>query len=181
MGMLAAVVADPVKKLVAQGAEGATSAEDVTKETSHIISMLPSSPHVRDLYENHIFDAAAPGSLFIDCSTIDPNVAKSVAQAATEKNFRMVDAPVSGGVKGAENATLTFMAGGSAKDFEEAKTYLSAMGKNYFHCGEPGTGQIAKLCNNLILGISMMGVSEAMNLGKRLGADPKVLAGIVNV
>eukprot|EP01138_Halocafeteria_seosinensis_P015187 gb/GECG01015500.1/.p1 GENE.gb/GECG01015500.1/~~gb/GECG01015500.1/.p1 ORF type:complete len:342 (+),score=48.80 gb/GECG01015500.1/:1-1026(+) len=175
------VVSDAVKRLEEKGAEGATSAEEVTKETSHIISMLPSSPHVRDLYQNHIFEAATPGSLFIDCSTIDPNATTDIAAIAAEKKFRMVDAPVSGGVRGAEQATLTFMVGGSAEDYEEAKTYLSAMGKNYFHCGAAGTGQIAKLCNNLILGISMMGVSEAMNLGKRLGADPKVLSGIINV
>jgi 3-hydroxyisobutyrate dehydrogenase len=162
--------------------------------------MLPSSPHVRDVsasgvpvygynafqqrivqvYENSVFAAAKPGALLIDCSTIDPTVTRALNASATTRKLRMIDAPVSGGVGGAEAGTLTFMVGGVSADFETAKTVLQAMGKNIVHCGAPGTGQIAKLCNNLVLGISMNAVSEAMNLGVKLGADPKVLAAIIN-
>ena len=103
-----------------------------------------------------------------------------MAARAHEKGSVLLDAPVSGGVLGAENATLTFMLGGAPADVERAKPLLSAMGKNIVHCGATGTGQIAKICNNLVLAISMIGVSEAMNLGVTLGIDPKVLAGIFN-
>lgn len=132
------------------------------------------------MYYDHVFQAARPGTLLVDCSTIDPNVAAEVAKSASEKGFSMVDAPVSGGVGGAEAATLTFMVGGEEAAFEAARAYLRHMGKNIVHCGPASTGQVAKVCNNLILGISMAAVAEAMNLGVRLGADPKVLASIIN-
>jgi 3-hydroxyisobutyrate dehydrogenase len=116
----------------------------------------------------------------IDASTIDPATAQEVAGKAKEKGSAMLDAPVSGGVMGAENATLSFMLGGEPVDVERAKPLLSLMGKNIVHCGAVGTGQVAKICNNLVLAISMIGVSEAMNLGVTLGIDPKILAGIFN-
>lgn len=132
------------------------------------------------VYENGVFTTAKPGTLFIDCSTIDPTVTRKLAATATSKKFRMVDAPVSGGVIGAAAGTLTFMVGGEVADFEASMPLLQHMGKNIVHCGAAGTGQIAKLCNNLILGISMTAVSEAMNLGVKLGADAKTLAAIIN-
>jgi len=138
--------------------------------------------HKKQVYmqDSGIFSQVGVGSLLIDCSTIDPEVARDVARISREKGVRFVDAPVSGGTIGAQNATLTFMVGALAKDFEEASQVLQLMGKNVLHCGEPGNGQVAKLCNNLILGITMAGVSEAFNLGKRMGMDPKVLADVVN-
>ena len=142
--------------------------------------MLPSSPHVREVYESAIFGAATRGVLLIDCSTIDPAVSKSLSKAAASRELRMVDAPVSGGVLGAAAGTLTFMVGGSAAHVDACRPFLSVMGKNIVHCGADGAGQIAKLVNNLVLGISMNAVSEALNLGVKLGADAKVLSAILN-
>jgi len=107
-------------------------------------------------------------------------VARTVAKKIKDLGAEIVDAPVSGGVGGAQNATLTFMVGGSSSAFTRAKTILQLMGKNIIHCGDSGNGQVTKVCNNLILGITMIGVSEAMNLGVKLGMDPKILAGVIN-
>lgn len=142
--------------------------------------MLPASAHVRDVYEGAVLGAARPGTLLIDCSTIDPAVSRALSAAAAARRLRMVDAPVSGGVGGAQAGTLTFMVGGSADDFAAVRPLLAAMGKSIVHCGAAGAGQIAKLCNNLVLGVSMNAVAEAMNLGVRLGADAKTLAAIIN-
>jgi 3-hydroxyisobutyrate dehydrogenase len=175
---------ESVRALVAthgSSAIAASSAAEAAKNSDIIITMLPSSPHVREVYEGSIFNIIkGSGKLLIDSSTIDPNVTKALAVSATKDGLRMVDAPVSGGVGGAEAGTLTFMVGGSKIDFDSAKVVLEKMGGKIVHCGDAGTGQIAKLCNNLILGISMNAVSEAMNLGVKLGADPKVLASIIN-
>ncbi len=134
-----------------------------------LITMLPGPQHVRTVYEGRdgILAGARAGSLFIDSSTIDPATARAVSAAASKAVSRaeMVDAPVSGGVGGAQAGTLTFMVGGSAQAFARAKPYLVAMGKNIVHCGEAGTGQAAKVVNNLVLAISMVGVSEGMALG----------------
>jgi 3-hydroxyisobutyrate dehydrogenase len=167
-----------VAELVGKGAVAAKSAADAATGAEVVVTMLPSSPHVRGVYEGSVFKAASPGALLIDCSTIDPITTRELAAAGGARRFRMADAPVSGGVGGAEAGTLTFMVGGP--EYEAAKPLLGAMGKNIVHCGGPGTGQVAKLCNNLVLGISMAGVSEAMNLGTRLGADAKTLAAIIN-
>jgi len=154
-----------VKKAVDAGATSAVSATEAADGADVVITMLPSSPHVKDVYENGVIDASAPNALLIDCSTIDPTVTVAVAAEATARGRRMVDAPVSGGVGGAEAGTLTFMVGGSEPDFASARPILEAMGKNIVHCGATGTGQTAKICNNLVLGISMGAVAEAMNLG----------------
>lgn len=116
----------------------------------------------------------------IDSSTVNPAVSKQVWERAKAKNAAFVDAPVSGGVNGAKAGTLTFMVGGTLEDFEKAKPFLQSMGKNIVHCGGVGTGEVAKICNNLVLAISMIGVSEAMNLGIKMGMDRNVLAGIMN-
>ena len=121
-----------------------------------------------------------PGTPTVNCSTIDPQTARDVSKAAAAKGVDMGDAPVSGGTGGAAAGTLTFMVGASAELFATLKPVLEQMGRNIVHCGEVGTGQIAKICNNLLLGISMIGVSEAMALGNALGIDTKVLAGIIN-
>jgi 3-hydroxyisobutyrate dehydrogenase len=121
-----------------------------------------------------------PGQFFVDASTIDPSVAREIQAKIQSLGGFMVDAPVSGGIVGAQNATLTFMVGGTPEAFEKAKPILQLMGKNIVYCGGSGNGQVVKLANNLVLGISMIGVSEAMNLGIKLGMDPKVLAGVLN-
>jgi 3-hydroxyisobutyrate dehydrogenase len=171
-----------IEKVVATGAKAAASVADAGKNVDMVITMLPSSPHVRDVHlgAGELLASVNPGTLLIDSSTIDPHTARDVAAAAAQRSIVMLDAPVSGGTGGAEAGTLTFMVGGDAAAFETAKPILAKMGKNVVHCGAAGTGQVAKICNNLILGISMIGVSEAMNLGASLGIDPKLLAGIVN-
>ncbi len=177
-----------LSKTVAQ----ASSPQEVAKHADVVITMLPSSPHVVEVYtgKNGIFSALSDRAskkrnpmLLIDSSTIAPPTAVEVANAAAnhkDGSSLMVDAPVSGGVGGAEAGTLTFMVGGPQVNFEAARPYLQKMGKNIVHCGDYGTGQAAKVCNNLILGISMTAVSEAMNLGVKLGMNPSVLAGIIN-
>ena len=147
-----------------------------------VITMLPASQHVRSVYlgQGGIFGSVSQDVLLIDCSTIDPQTAREVAKAALEKGNPMLDAPVSGGTGGAESGTLTFMVGGTKKDFEYAQPILSQMGKNIVYCGNSGNGQVAKVANNMLLGISMIATAEAMSLGVSLGMDPKVLAGIIN-
>lgn len=173
-----------VDKFVAGGAgRGAASPKEVAQSASVVVTMLPSSPHVQQVYEgaNGVFEGIKSGALLIDSSTIDPLVARKLSAAAQTKGVSLLDAPVSGGVGGAEAGTLTFMVGADTLAlFARAEPLLRNMGKNVVHCGGAGTGQIAKICNNLILAISMAGVSEAMGLGVALGMDPKVLAGIIN-
>ena len=176
------VVSELVKKLEKDGVEVATSAAECARGVELVITMLPSSPHVRSVYlgEYGVLKGAAPGTPLIDSSTIDPLTAREVAMDAKAKGCPMVDAPVSGGVGGAEAGTLTFMVGGEAADFERAKPVLQAMGKNIVHCGGIGNGQVAKICNNMMLAIEMIATSEGMTLAAKLGMDPKVFAAIVN-
>eukprot|EP00949_MAST-11_sp_MAST-11-sp1_P005318 g5318.t1 len=174
---------DAVAAAEAHGAQSAATPAGVAAASDVVITMLPSSPHVDATFtdaENGFLSVDCAGKLFIDSSTIDPAMSRRVAALAGEAGADMVDAPVSGGVGGAEAGTLTFMVGGSDDAFSRASGTLEHMGATIVHCGEVGTGEVAKLCNNLVLGISMAGVSEAMNLGKRLGIDPKKLAGIMN-
>lgn len=176
------VVPDLVRKMVEQGGKAAESIADVAKDVDVVITMLPSSPHVRSVYmgASGLIASAAPGTLLIDSSTIDPLTAREVEMDTRGKNCPMVDAPVSGGVGGAEAGTLTFMVGGESADYEAAKPILQCMGKNIVHCGGPGNGQVAKICNNMMLAIEMIATSEGMTLAAKLGMDPKVFAGIVN-
>ncbi len=163
------------------GVRAAASASTVASAAgvSALVTMLPSSPHVQSAYDT-ILPAARPGTLLVDSSTINPSVSSALAAAATARGLHFMDAPVSGGVGGAEAGTLTFMCGGTPQAFQAAQPLLAAMGKNLVHVGQAGTGCAAKLCNNLILGASMLAVAEAMALGERLGVDPAKLAGIVN-
>lgn len=149
----------------AESAEAAASAADV------VITMLPSGRHVIDAYRGGLLAAAPAGTLFVDCSTIDVADARTAAALAADAGHRAVDAPVSGGVAGAVAATLTFMVGGTDDDVAAATPLLQAMGKRVVHCGGPGVGQAAKICNNMMLGISMIGISEAFVLGEKLGLD----------
>ena len=176
------VFPEAIEKLVAAGAKAAASVADTAKNAAVVITMLPSSPHVREVYTGAglLLANVSAETLLIDCSTIDPHTARDVAAIAAQRKIVMLDAPVSGGTVGAEAATLTFMVGGNTAAFEIAKPLLEKMGKNVVHCGAEGTGQVAKICNNMLLAISMIGVSEAMNLGASLGIDPKLLASIIN-
>jgi len=142
-----------------------------------VITMLPAGRHVKSVYlgDNGLIDAAAPGTLLIDSSTINVETAREVAAAAQVAGHPMVDAPVSGGVGGAQAGGLTFMVGGPRAAFERAEPLLEAMGKTIVHAGDAGNGQAAKICNNLILGISMIGVSEAFVLAEKLGLDRQKL------
>ncbi|TSD93920.1 3-hydroxyisobutyrate dehydrogenase [Skermania sp. ID1734] len=136
---------------------------------SVVITMLPSGKHVLDLYNGGLLSAAAPGTLFVDCSTIDVADARAAAELAVAAGHRALDAPVSGGVAGAAAGTLTFMVGGAEEDFTAALPLLEVMGKKVVHCGGAGVGQAAKICNNMVLAISMIGISEAFVLGEKLG------------
>ncbi|MFF0742755.1 3-hydroxyisobutyrate dehydrogenase [Streptomyces sp. NPDC004111] len=161
---------------VAAGVEAAGSAAEVAAGADVVITMLPAGRHVLGLYrEEGLLAAARPGTLFVDCSTIDVADARAAHEAAGAAGMRALDAPVSGGVVGAEAGTLTFMAGGGEAEFAEAEPVLAALGKRAVHCGGPGAGQAAKICNNMILGVSMIAVSEAFVLGERLGLSHQAL------
>lgn len=169
-----------VEALVAQGAKAIAVAGDVAVGAEIVVTMLPAGPQVAEVYAGAggLLEKATPGTLLIDSSTIDVATARDVAAKALAKGIAMVDAPVSGGVGGAEAGTLTFMVGGSEDDFARAKPILDAMGKNIVHAGGAGNGQAAKICNNMILGISMAAVSEAFALGEKLGLNPETLFAI---
>jgi 3-hydroxyisobutyrate dehydrogenase len=175
--------ADAVSQLVAAGASSATSiAALASSGIELIITMLPAAAHVSRVYlgEDGILAHVPAGVLLIDSSTIDPHTARHVEAAANKHGNPMVDAPVSGGTAGAEGGTLTFMVGSDEATFAIVQPILAHMGKNIVHCGGAGNGQVAKVANNLLLGITMVGLSEAMNLGVALGMDPKVLSQVIN-
>jgi 3-hydroxyisobutyrate dehydrogenase len=152
------------------GADTAETAADTVAGADIVITMLPNGRIVLDLYRE-ILAAAKPGTLFVDCSTIDVADAKTAAALAVSAGHRALDAPVSGGVSGAAAGTLTFMVGGAEDDFGQALPLLEAMGGRIVHCGGAGVGQAAKICNNMLLGISMIGLSEAIVLGEKLGLE----------
>ena len=158
----------------ADGVTIAATAVDAVKGAEVIITMLPAGKHVVSVWSEAI-PAAARGALMIDCSTIDVESARKAHGLAAAQQLPSVDAPVSGGTGGAKGATLTFMAGGDAKAFASAKPILEAMGRKIVHCGDAGAGQAAKICNNMILGISMIGVSEAFVLAEKLGLSHQAL------
>lgn len=160
-----------------QGIEVAESAAAAAAGADVVITMLPAGRHVLAAYqgENGLLAVAGPGTLFLECSTIAVDDARAAHELAAAAGHRALDAPVSGGVTGAENGTLTFMVGGSAEDFADAEPILAAMGGRIVHCGGPGSGQAAKVCNNMILGISMIAVSEAFVLGEKLGLSNEAL------
>ena len=174
--------AQAVGALVEAGAVAAASPKEAVAGAETVITMLPAAAHVRHVLTapDGVLAGISKGVPIIDSSTIDPASAKAFATLAAEHGNTFVDAPVSGGTGGAAAGTLTFMVGGSVAAFEQVRPLLSAMGKNLVHCGDTGAGQGAKICNNLVLGITMAGVAEAMSLGEALGIDPKVLGGIIN-
>lgn len=166
----------------AAGGTLSTNANAAANKADILITMLPASRHVESVYlgESGLLANANPKTLLIDCSTISPKVAQVVASAAKAKGFAMVDAPVSGGTAGAQAATLTFMVGGESSVVECIRPVLEKMGKNIFHAGASGAGQTVKVCNNMLLGIQMLGTSEALRLGIANGMDPKVLSDIMS-
>ncbi|MDB6143510.1 MAG: mmsB [Pseudomonas sp.] len=169
-------------ELGALGAKVSSSPKDAAHGAELVITMLPAAAHVRSVYlnEDGVLAGIGRGVPAVDCSTIDPQTIRDVAAVAAKQGVVLGDAPVSGGTGGAQAGTLTFMVGASVEHFEVLKPVLAQMGKNIVHCGDIGTGQIAKICNNMLLGISMIGVAEAMALGNSLGIDTGVLANIIN-
>lgn len=166
--------------LKAKGATTYDNVSDLAKASDFVVTMLPNNDIVADTYDSILKGGINTSTMFIDSSTIDPNVSKAVQKKVKAAGASFVDAPVSGGVPGAKNATLTFMVGGTQEEYERVKGLLEGMGKKITHCGSYGMGQAAKVCNNMMLGISMCGLAECMNLAIRLGLDAKVFADIIN-
>jgi len=164
------------------GATAAASSADVAKRSDLVVTMLPSSSHVETVYlgPNGVLETMARGRLCVDMSTIDPAVSRRVAAALAERGVRFVDAPVSGGVPRATDGTLAIMVGGEKADVDEARPVLAAMGANIIHVGAVGSGEVAKLCNNLIAGVSAVAVSEAFRIAEGFGVDPKVLTDVIS-
>ena len=164
---------DAVKQAEAVGAKAADSIADAVKGAEVVVTMLPAGKHVDQVYfgEDGVAANAGPGTTFLDCSTIAVEESREMAKKAADAGFSYMDAPVSGGVAAAEGGTLTFMVGGPKEGYEKAKPVLDAMAKNVFHAGEAGNGQVAKIANNMLLGISMIGTCEAFNLAEKLGLD----------
>jgi 3-hydroxyisobutyrate dehydrogenase len=169
------LVAENIGQAASRGVTGRKSAEDAASNVDVVVTMLPAGRHVLEVYGSGMLKAAKPGTLFVDSSTIDVASARSAHKLAADAKMLSLDAPVSGGVGGAEAATLTFMCGGGKDAFEKAKPVLEAMGRKIVHCGEAGAGQSAKICNNMMLAISMIGVSEAFVLAEKLGLSHQAL------
>ena len=178
------LVEELTRPLAEQGALVCHSLQQVVENADVVITMLPAGEHVRSVYlgnekNSGLLSYVAPGTLMIDSSTIDPESARAVGSAAQKQSLEFVDAPVSGGVAGAKAGTLTFIVGANDVAFEHAEQVLKHMGKNIFHAGGIGSGQMGKICNNLMLGILMSGTCEALTLGIDNGLDPKVLSNIM--
>jgi 3-hydroxyisobutyrate dehydrogenase len=168
-------LSDPaLDQAVAAGCNRSGSADEACAEADAVVTMLPASKHVLEVYRDHVFDGAPASALLIDCSTIDVGSARTIEQEAADRGFEMVDAPVSGGIAAAAAGTLTFMVGGADTGFERAKPILEPMAKAVIHAGGAGAGQAAKICNNMILGATMVVTCEAFVLAQKLGLDPQV-------
>jgi 3-hydroxyisobutyrate dehydrogenase len=167
---------------VRAGAARAASAAAAARDAELVITILPSSSHAEAVYlgAGGVLESVARGRLCVDMSTIDPSVSRRIAEAATARGARFLDAPVSGGVPRAEDGTLAIMVGGDARDFDEARPVLAAMGANIIHVGPVGSGEVAKLCNNLIAGVAAVALSEAFRIAEGFGVDPKVLTDVIS-
>ncbi|MGB6007871.1 3-hydroxyisobutyrate dehydrogenase [Castellaniella sp.] len=170
-----------LKAATQAGATAVATAAEAVAGVDLVVTMLPASRHVEGLYlgDKGLLKSIAKGTLVLECSTIAPESARKVSAAAAACGIRMLDAPVSGGTGGAVAGTLTFIVGGADADLESARPYLQVMGKNIFHAGDAGAGQVAKICNNMLLGIQMAGTAEALALGVANGLDPKTLSDII--
>lgn len=162
-------------RIAAGGGVDAPTLEGAVTGADIIVSMLPAGKHVRSVYGDPggVFDHAEDGALFLDCSTIDVDSARAVIAQAAERGFDMVDAPVSGGVAAADAGTLTFMVGGTSQAFTKAEPILALMGKAVIHAGDAGAGQAVKICNNMLLAVTMIGTCEAFAMAEKLGLDPQ--------
>jgi len=176
------VVPAALDAAVKAGAKAAGSAGEAARGADLIVTMLPSSSHVESVYlgKGGVLEGASSGKLCVDMSTIDPGVSRRVAEALRGKGVRFIDAPVSGGVPRATDGTLAIMIGGDAADVEEARPALAAMGANLIHVGPVGAGEVAKLCNNLIAGVSAVAVSEAFRIAEGFGIDHKILTDVIS-
>ena len=165
-----------------RGVERAGSAAEAAQVADLVITMLPSSPHVEAAYlgARGVLDGVGQGRLCVDMSTIDPSMSRRVAEAARGRGARFVDAPVSGGVPRAEEGTLAIMVGGEARDVEEARPVLACLGANVIHVGPVGSGEVAKICNNLIAGVAAVAVSEAFRIAEGFGVDARVLTDVIS-
>ncbi|MBV9931211.1 MAG: 3-hydroxyisobutyrate dehydrogenase [Alphaproteobacteria bacterium] len=167
-------------KAEGNGCTRAASAEEAVKDAQAVVTMLPAGRHVRDVYESAVLGKAPTTAILIDCSTIDVATAREEIGKAWQAGYRMVDAPVSGGIAAADAGTLTFMVGGADDAFEAARPYLEKMGKAVIHAGGPGAGQAAKICNNMLLGASMVATCETFVLAQKLGLDPQTFFDIAS-
>ncbi|MFW8589480.1 3-hydroxyisobutyrate dehydrogenase [Glaciecola sp. 2405UD65-10] len=172
------LVPNNMAPLIEAGAKGANSAKEAAQQADVIISMLPAGHHVAALYDE-IIGSVNSNTLFIDCSTIEASTARALKDKVCSQGHRFVDAPVSGGVAGAKAGTLTFIMGGDDTDVQKAKHILEGMGKHCFHAGKAGAGQVAKICNNMLLAVLMTGTCEALQMGIDNGLDPKVMSDIM--
>jgi len=173
--------ADAVSAAASGGMTAAASAAEAVATADLVVTMLPSSPHVQTVYagDGGVLAAARAGTLCVDMSTIDPAVSRNVAAAAKERGLRFIDAPVSGGVPRATDGTLAIMVGGAREDFDQALPALRAMGANVIHVGPIGSGEVVKLCNNLIAGVAAVAISEAFRIAEGFGVDPKVVTEVI--
>ena len=162
-----------LKKAEEQGCKTAASTAEAVKDAEIVITMLPAGPHVRQVFAEQVFPNAPKTALLIDCSTIDVDSARAVGKQAAEQGFRFADAPVSGGIMAAEAGTLAFMVGCEADAFPAFEAALTPMARAVLHAGSSGAGQAAKICNNMVLGISMLGICEAFVLAEKLGLAPE--------
>lgn len=174
------VVPAALEAATEHGVPVAASAEEAAAEATVVLTMFPSGKHLLDAYRGGLLAAAKPGTLFLDCSTINVEEAREAAQLAVEAGHRAADAPVSGGVVGAEAGTLTFMVGAAVAEFETISPLLEVMGKRAVHCGGNGAGQAAKICNNMLLGVTMIAASEAFVLGEKLGLEHQALYDVIS-
>ena len=168
-----------VKKLLPQGLKQAKNLSDISQDTDIVITMLPNGDIVEEVYDN-ILDNFKPGTLFVDCSTIEVNKAKELYKKCEDKKLLFLDAPVSGGVGGAEQGTLTFMVGGTENAYKTMVPLFEVMGKKSLLCGSSGSGQATKACNNMLLATTMIGVGETFSLGQNLGLNPEKLFEILS-
>jgi 3-hydroxyisobutyrate dehydrogenase len=169
------LVRENMGKAASRGVTGRRSAQETASGVDVVVTMLPAGKHVLEVYGSGMLSAASPGTVLIDSSTIDVASARQAHTLAANAGMLSLDAPVSGGVGGAEAASLTFMAGGTPEAYDKAKPILECMGKRAVHCGDAGAGQAAKICNNMMLGVSMIGVCEAFVLAEKLGLSHQAL------
>jgi 3-hydroxyisobutyrate dehydrogenase len=172
--------ADALDKAKKGGCLPMESAAEAVNEADAVVTMLPAGKHVRDVFESSVFGNAPASAILMDCSTIDVTTAREVIEEAQAKGYKMVDAPVSGGIAAAEAGTLTFMVGGTKEAFDRAEPFLEVMGKAVIHAGGAGAGQAAKICNNMLLGASMIATCETFVLAQKLGLDPQTFFDIAS-